>query len=755
MRQNRGSILLFVLILATVFALAVLSLSTRVNMSSHAQNNISTEGRIYQAVSTSYQSKIYDQYFIGNEVTALTSLVRNGGDLIADANDESWFNQSDTRVEIPEFKPNEDISMTSTFLDNNALYPYCWKQIYSDRTNIASYMTDKGMHEEIVSNLSSVVSFSNIHSGGHNVEDAFLASSGIPRFFRTVQLTNYEDLCAEFSAYRNTIALDAMNDYHLTWFGRYISIAARRIFWNDPQATDVDPDNDVSIVKLNINLINHENFNEYYKLLNSRYSISSPGVYDRSSMFRQYLINIKDSVDADSVPSVVDRDGNVVTNDSSLMTSLSAYDNDDAEPLHRGNIVVGRERTVAINEVWPDTPYTAATDDDGEFIELYNWTDETVDIEDFEIRVYDRDSSNHYSLISSFILQSFVIPAGGYLILTDDYNDVNDMTPDSRSLFDSLGIVLAPGTYEEHSFLDIPNARGRIELWDRSGSLIDAFDYEDMLWNGVTRSAARFHPLCVNPYNSVDLTSVTEDQYDDLLFPTPGQVNLVHEQRCYPHRTATGTESNSFSIDAGKRVPPLDRAFYNIAELLLIPTEGAQVAIVNSLSVDPNDTRRVVFCPYPMSEPYFLAGGGEQEPVTTGVLDLFYVNIIRDELGNPVGQVNVNTAPKEVLTLMIEQRTSMSGVSDQIELGRPWISMGELAGHVLRWPLDNWKNQVDNTSDITGILNATQVSSYADFADFAAVKSSDVDASVHVLHNTRTQASLEYDFELRMQRNSD
>ncbi|MCE5229204.1 type II secretion system protein GspK [bacterium] len=90
------------------------------------------------------------------------------------------------------------------------------------------------------------------------------------------------------------------------------------------------------------------------------------------------------------------------------------------------------------------------------------------------------------------------IQPGGYIVITDDYNDQNDKgrgsTPDS--FFANFGVV-SSGPDEviiENRDLDLMAGNGHLELKDSKGDVIDTFDFDPQVRTGVTLSFQKTDP---------------------------------------------------------------------------------------------------------------------------------------------------------------------------------------------------------------------------------------------------------------------
>lgn len=149
----------------------------------------------------------------------------------------------------------------------------------------------------------------------------------------------------------------------------------------------------------------------------------------------------------------------------------------------------GLEVTPYINEVCPDTSSFDDEGDDGQYIELFNPYGKDLSIDGWRIE----GAETPIRLTGS-------LPSGGYLILTDDFNNENDTTPEwdtgQGSFFNIFNVMPTGGLkrLEEVSSLDLPNEDGQVRLLDDKGKLIDAFDWKQGTWTGAPLSFQRIDP---------------------------------------------------------------------------------------------------------------------------------------------------------------------------------------------------------------------------------------------------------------------
>ena len=182
------------------------------------------------------------------------------------------------------------------------------------------------------------------------------------------------------------------------------------------------------------------------------------------NLLKQFAVNIVDARDADSVPSMLPGE-------------------DPDKPF------LGIERTPYINEVWPDSLTDNEDGDDGQYIELYNPYDKPISVEGWTLEV--PGTSVH--------LTSSIAPRG-FLVVTDDYNNENDPSPEDGigygSFYDIFKKARGGSALRviEKPELEIPDDSGIVLLKDQFGNLIDYFSYSGGTFTGVKRSFQRDDP---------------------------------------------------------------------------------------------------------------------------------------------------------------------------------------------------------------------------------------------------------------------
>ncbi len=194
--------------------------------------------------------------------------------------------------------------------------------------------------------------------------------------------------------------------------------------------------NDEPVVPININKASVE---QILKQLEMIYDLTD------EEMLIQYTLNVVDARDKDSIP-----------------TSYNL----------EGQTILGLEVTPYINEVYADSKSFDEDGDDGQYVEIYNPYSKDIDVEGWKITAMNT------------VYLTGKVKAGGYLIITDDYDESQDPDPEDDedaygSFFDLFGII-PDGNQKrmiESPFFDIDNQSGTVALEDENGNVIDIFEY--------------------------------------------------------------------------------------------------------------------------------------------------------------------------------------------------------------------------------------------------------------------------------------
>ncbi|MEN6625840.1 MAG: hypothetical protein ABFD69_06385 [Candidatus Sumerlaeia bacterium] len=150
----------------------------------------------------------------------------------------------------------------------------------------------------------------------------------------------------------------------------------------------------------------------------------------------------------------------------------------------------GQELTPCISEVCTSnlgTQLTQKTSRHGQFVEIANPYQSPLSVDGWVLVGAGPE-----------IQLSGKLPAGGFYVITDDYNDQSDgnrgKIPDS--FFANFGVVSSgpDQIIVEDVNLDLLGGSGHLELKDNKGNLIDEFDYDPQMRTGMTLSFQRNDP---------------------------------------------------------------------------------------------------------------------------------------------------------------------------------------------------------------------------------------------------------------------
>lgn len=185
-------------------------------------------------------------------------------------------------------------------------------------------------------------------------------------------------------------------------------------------------------------------------------------------LLRQFAVNIVDARDQDRHPSTM--------SDGSMLGK-----------------VIGVERTPVLNEVYPDSITDDKAGDDGQFIEIFNPWQEAFSLTGWRVRVGSRD----------YPLSGQMTP-GGYLVVTDDYDNSTDSGAEDDlagqgSFYDVFRSVSNNSSKRvlETSEFNLPHEQGTftVELLDQGGALVDRFVYTVREANSTLNSYQRHNPI--------------------------------------------------------------------------------------------------------------------------------------------------------------------------------------------------------------------------------------------------------------------
>ncbi len=347
--------------------------------------------------------------------------------------------------------------------------------------------------------------------------------------------------------------------------------------------------------------VNYAIPSEIYSTLRARF----PRKHD--DLLKQFAANIVDFRDPDTVPTL--------------------YPGSD--PNHP---ILGVEQTPYINDLFPDSPTLEEDGDDGQYVELYNPYSYPISIEGWQLNC---GGSIAY-------LNGNIAPRG-FVIVTDDYNEENDPTPEDQmanygSFYDIFGLVPNGTTKRiiEQPALNIPNASGTVYLHNAQGDLIDYFYYLGGVFGGVNISFQRNDPrvrfwqrLSCTPFalnanyspQNLDETRFAKE-WQDHAFTSPAEVMYVfsgwapaggHQGTCWVYPSI----SNSTDAELDCRIIDLFTLINFTGRWPLLEAKGDGTHRKNVLPISPR-------------------------------------------LKNPpvLGKININTAPVEVLQALaqVDQR---------------------------------------------------------------------------------------------------
>ena len=176
------------------------------------------------------------------------------------------------------------------------------------------------------------------------------------------------------------------------------------------------------------------------------------------ALLLQYAANLADFSDDDDEPTILDRDGNVITGI------------DLNNPAALRNYTIGVEQVPLISEVYPDSLTSLGFADAGQFVEIANPWNRSVSLQGWTIRTSGGGS----------VTLAATLPANGYLVITDNYNTPAPDSPPSHGSIVSIFGATANGTSQQvmvQAGLELTDRNGYVALHDPAGNLVDWFAY--------------------------------------------------------------------------------------------------------------------------------------------------------------------------------------------------------------------------------------------------------------------------------------
>jgi len=191
---------------------------------------------------------------------------------------------------------------------------------------------------------------------------------------------------------------------------------------------------------------------EVYEKLTAAFPDKKP------ELLLQYTANLVDFSDDNSEPTILDSEGNVVVQQEGSVGN-------DAQHL-----TIGVEMTPFISEVYPDAATSVGFDDDGQFVEIVNPWNKSMSLAGYTLRTQQ----------GATIALNATLPAGGYLVITDNYNSPKPETPPGHGSLVSLFGATSNGSTKQvqmEASLNLTDRNSKVTLHDQSGRLVDFFAY--------------------------------------------------------------------------------------------------------------------------------------------------------------------------------------------------------------------------------------------------------------------------------------
>jgi hypothetical protein len=144
-----------------------------------------------------------------------------------------------------------------------------------------------------------------------------------------------------------------------------------------------------------------------------------------------------------------------------------------------GQSVRGMGGSLFITEIYPDSETGAILGDAGQFVELWNGTDQAISLEGWSVGVASGLSA---TTPTQRIPLAGIVATNGFVILTDNYDSPSELAPSGTGSFVSVFGARADGFNRvavQNAALDLPDKNGTVVLFDPEGRVADVFSYGD------------------------------------------------------------------------------------------------------------------------------------------------------------------------------------------------------------------------------------------------------------------------------------
>jgi hypothetical protein len=189
-------------------------------------------------------------------------------------------------------------------------------------------------------------------------------------------------------------------------------------------------------------------------------------------LLAQVAVNLADFYDQDGRPTVLE--------------------NPDQSGFSR--MIIGESGGLRITEVYPDSVTPQALGDKGQFVELWNSTTGTLDLGGWSLGVL-RGTDQTTPTVR--IPLGGTLPSGGFVVVTDNYDQPDDLAlPGTGSFVSVFGVRAEPPQKLaiQNQNLDLADTGGTVVLFDDQGAVRDVFSYGDGVSANGRLSFQRPHP---------------------------------------------------------------------------------------------------------------------------------------------------------------------------------------------------------------------------------------------------------------------
>lgn len=265
--------------------------------------------------------------------------------------------------------------------------------------------------------------------------------------------------------------------------------------------------------------------NEELDLLSDYVTVfsQSPEVYTKSDGTSAPRVALKDLTADDMVAALKsaypDKDPRLLMQFAANAADYGDKDDiptsiEDPQNREPWNTILGVEQTPFITEVYPDAKTPTDKGDKGQFVEIYNPWSKPLLMSGWQLVIAGTTAG-----AGQTVLINTVLPPGGYLIITDNYDHPDPESAPETGCFLAIFGTARDGNLRnltEQANFNLPDRNSYVSLLDTGGNLIDVFSYTDAAPINAKSSYQRddprvrsFQVATATPFDKPDGTAYT------------------------------------------------------------------------------------------------------------------------------------------------------------------------------------------------------------------------------------------------------